>query len=340
MRSRVKNAVASVLGPVARLMTARRARILMYHRFGVAGDFRRTDVELFEQQIRYLVEHFNPRRLNDVVNQMRAGEPLEERTVVITVDEAYGDFLEHAYPVLKRYGVPATLYVVSEFANGRLWLWFDAIHWLVHAAASGRYEVQLGGHQVAAELTSAQSRNALWSLVAAHCGRQLPGEQSATLEALQRSLHIELPKRPSADYAAMTWEEIRSLDSNLVEIGAHTCTHPILALCTVEEQRKEISGCRHAIAEKTGVAPVAFCYPNGLPDDFTAETAAIVRECGFASAVMACGGTIDGSADLYRLERVGVPGNMSQFRNCANGLWELRSSLGRDGPRDYGESYG
>ena len=249
IRSRVKNAVASVLGPVARHMTGRRARILMYHRFGVAGDFRRTGVDLFEQQIRYLVEHFNPRRLNDVVNRIRAGEPLDERTVVLTVDEAYGDFLKHAYPVLERFEVPTTLYVVSEFANGKLWLWFDAIHWLVRAAAPGRYTIQLGGHRVAAELTTAESRNALWSLVADHCGRQLPGEQSATLEDLQRSLNVGLPTRPSADYAAMTWEEIRSLDSDLVEIGAHTCTHPILARCTIEEQRMEIADCRRAIGE-------------------------------------------------------------------------------------------
>ncbi len=126
----------------------------------------------------------------------------------------------------------------------------------------------------------------------------------------------------------MSWDDVRRLDSALIEVGAHTKSHPILATCTGEQQRIEIAECKQTIEAQLGAQVNAFCYPNGQPDDFTDETVRIVREAGFTSAVMACGGMLDpGPADLLRLRRVAAPDDVPMFRNCVNGLWELRSAI-------------
>lgn len=326
---RLKRGLAWALGPLARTLTGRRARILMYHRFAEVGTPRHTGSAQFDEHLRYIAAHFKPARLADVVARLRAGEPLDDRTVVITVDDGYADFYEHAYPALRRHGIPATVYVVSEFISGRQWLWFDAIRWLVYAAPAGRCRMTFDGLTIESNLDSDAQREALWSRFAGHCVTLPPARQWELIGQLQDGLQTALPERPPAEFGGMTWEQVRSLDPALVEVGAHTRTHPILSLCSVEEQREEIAGCKQAIEDRTGRSVSAFCYPNGMPDDFTDDTVRIVRECGFSSAVMACGGMLAAAPDPYRLERVGAPSDVSQFRHCIDGLWEIKRALAR-----------
>jgi peptidoglycan/xylan/chitin deacetylase (PgdA/CDA1 family) len=68
--------------------------------------------------LRFLRRHFNILPLRELVSHLRSGSTLDPRTVVLTVDDAYADFGEHAYPVFREHGIPVTIYVVSEFAGG------------------------------------------------------------------------------------------------------------------------------------------------------------------------------------------------------------------------------
>jgi peptidoglycan/xylan/chitin deacetylase (PgdA/CDA1 family) len=127
----------------------------------------------------------------------------------------------------------------------------------------------------------------------------------------------------------MTWQQARNLDPALIEVGAHTCNHAILSRCSTEQQRQEIGDCKRQIEEKTCRYVEAFCYPNGMPEDYTDETVAVVRNTGFKSAVLAHGGMSSARSDPFRLERLGAPSDLQLFRNSVNGLWHLRNSMRR-----------
>jgi len=248
--------------------------------------------------------------------------------VVVTVDDGYRDFFEFAYPVLLKYEIPCTVYLVSDFVSQKVWLWFDALHWLVHSTRRSQVRVQIDGHTIESKTVSDEDRHGLWLRLTACCTALAPSKQAMAIADLQSQLEIALPAKPTQDYAAMSWDEVRRLDSALIEVGAQTKSHPILATCTGEQQHLEIAECKRAIEAELGARVDAFCYPNGQPDDFTDETVRIVREAGFSSAVMACGGMLDpGPVDLLRLRRVAAPDDVPMFRNCVNGLWELRSAI-------------
>jgi peptidoglycan/xylan/chitin deacetylase (PgdA/CDA1 family) len=323
---KAKRRLTRLLGPLARDLTARRARVLMYHRFCGHDHCRRTSAATFEQQVAYLARNFRPRRLADVVARLRAREPLEDRTVVITVDDGYADFLEFAYPILTNYEVPATVYLVSEFTGQGHWLWFDAVEWLTQRAPAGAYALEMTGEVLEAELSAAESRVRLSRQLFDRCLKLPPAEIRATLKALQAQLNVKLPASPPPEHAAMSWDQVRSLDPALIDIGSHTRTHPLLALCEADEQIAEIEGSKVDIERQIGRKVEAFAYPNGQRGDFSAATTSIVRECGFSSAAIAYGGMVRADGNPFALSRLGAPVDMHLFRNCVNGLWELRAS--------------
>ncbi len=143
-----KNLTAGALSPFVRALTASRGRILMFHRFASGPVSRRLPREVFEEQIRYLADHFKPSALRDVIRRFQDGEALDPGTVVVTVDDGYRDFFEFAYPVLLKYEIPCTVYLVSDFVSQKVWLWFDALHWLVHSTRRSHVRVQIDGHTI------------------------------------------------------------------------------------------------------------------------------------------------------------------------------------------------
>ena len=321
----LKQAATRVLGPIARRITAARSRVLMYHRFGEAGERgRRLATDEFVQHLEFIRTNFRPARLADLVSRITNGEPLEPRTVVVTVDDGYADFADHAVPLLAHYEIPATIYLVSRFVGQEMWLWFDAAHWLTRMASAGDYEIKAGGLSLNASLRSETDRDSLWLLVADRCLALGPEEQDGAIAQLQIDLNLALPPRPTTEYAAMTWQQVERLDPGLIEIGAHTRSHVILSRCSSARQTQEIDGCKRDIERMTRRPVHAFCYPNGMPLDYDDWSVDQVRNLGFTSAVLAAGGFSDKTSDPFRLERFGAPHDIQLFKNAIDGLWHLR----------------
>lgn len=319
-----KGLLRPFLWPVARWLTRRGVRILMYHRFGPRGTFRRVDPAVFDRQLAYLRRHFVPGRLSDVVARLRSGLPIEPRTVVVTVDDGYGDFAEYAYPLLERYRVPATLFLVSEFVEQRIWLWFDVIHYLLHTTAFERVGVELPGGRVELDLSTIDARNASWERVADACLPLSSEHRAEVLAHVGQAVGVRLPSVPSGAYAALTWDQIRAMDPELIEYGAQTRTHPILAYCSDGELLDEIAGCKAHLEARLSRPVTSFCYPNGSARDYDFRAVAAVRDAGFVAAVTADGFLVWPGADLYRLPRLPTSGDEGHFRSAVNGLDGLR----------------
>ena len=103
-------------GHAAHSLAADHATILMYHRFG-EDRYPSTNVRLeqFEEHLEILASgdyHVLP--LDDIVESLQTGTPLPDRTVAITIDDAYLSVYEEAFPRLKARDFPATLFVATR----------------------------------------------------------------------------------------------------------------------------------------------------------------------------------------------------------------------------------
>src|SRR5215218_9018108 len=97
----------------------------------------------FERQMRWLARTGRAVGLDDVLRGRDGEGPPARDAVLVTFDDAYRDFAEHAWPVLRRLRIPVVLFVPTAFpASGRAFWWerlFAAID-----AARGEVDTPLG----------------------------------------------------------------------------------------------------------------------------------------------------------------------------------------------------
>jgi peptidoglycan/xylan/chitin deacetylase (PgdA/CDA1 family) len=125
----------------------------------------------------------------------------------------------------------------------------------------------------------------------------------------------------------MDWHSLRDLDPDLVEIGAHSRTHPILAHCSTERVREEIAGSKAAIERELGRTVRTFGYPNGTPADVDARCFDAVRAAGYESAVLSRGALIRRGMDPHALPRMSAFGTWDFFVGEVSGFSHLVPAL-------------
>jgi peptidoglycan/xylan/chitin deacetylase (PgdA/CDA1 family) len=96
--------------------------------------------ETFAAQLDYLARNdYQVVRLSDLSGFLAGRQPLPRRAVVITMDDGYASVYEHAFPLLKKHGFPATVFVYTDFVGAK-----DALSWeqMAEMKASGLVDIE------------------------------------------------------------------------------------------------------------------------------------------------------------------------------------------------------
>lgn len=300
-----------------RIFNRNSARILMYHRFP-------KEMEPLRQQCRHLLRHYQPISLGTFTQILHDGKSLPPNSLVITVDDGYRDFYLYGYPVFREFGIPTTVFLVSDFLDRKLWLWWDRIAYAFRNSQvatislewpngeSKLYQLQDANDRLSAAQSIAQALISLDNM-----------DRLRILESIPELLQVQSPPLPPADYESLTWAEAREMASNGVELGGHTRTHPILSRITdASTLTDEIQGCKSRIEEEIENPVIHFCYPNGSTADFNEQTIEIVKQCGFLSAVTTERGMNSAQSNPFLLRRTGVEpyGDSPYFRELLAGV--------------------
>jgi peptidoglycan/xylan/chitin deacetylase (PgdA/CDA1 family) len=270
----------------------------MYHNFPAKPDA----TVSFDDQCRHLSERYTPLSMSAVALALKDGR-LPPNAVAVTVDDGYRDFYLTAWPVLRRYRIPATVYLMTDFLDGCTWPWWNQLQFAFEK--TGLKSITLDGAGVL-PLGSREERLQSYYQVSEYL-KTIPNQARLRFMAdLPRCLETEIPVTPPQGLEPMSWSEVREMAAGGVEFGAHTKSHPILSCVETEaELREEIRGSKARVAEELGREPVHFCYPNGRPSDIRHRARAIVEECGFTTAVTAEVGLNEPRIDRLLLRRIG-----------------------------------
>ena len=250
--------------------------------------------------------------LDEVPDRLRM--PGSRRFACVTFDDGYRDVLEWAFPVLKRHGVPFTIFVTSDFADGRGHLWWRTIE---HAISHNEH--------VAIEIDGAARSFACQTTAEKYAAfRALGAELSALRSELKlRGAMNKLADRAGFDAQAhcaescLGWTELAELAADpLVTIGAHTVTHAKLRTLGPVAARWEIEAGAGCIEAALGVRPAHFAYPFGDASAAGSREFALASDLGFTTAVTTRPGVLSDQMGngLMCLPRISLNGEFQRLR--------------------------
>jgi peptidoglycan/xylan/chitin deacetylase (PgdA/CDA1 family) len=258
-------------------------RVLTYHRVLPLPGRRDSDPSLnsatpveFDRQMSHLAKHYRPVSAGDVLEALATQRDLPDRAVIVTFDDAYRDFADVAWPIMRRYRVPATLFVPTAFPDQpERGFWWDQLYCtLARATVAALHVPALGS----LSLRTVEERRESTRTVQRYM-KSIPHSEVAP--AADR-IHRQLGAGPLLPPDVLGWDELRALARDGVTLAAHTRTHPALDQLPIEEARAEIEGSREDMRREIGSTLPIFAYPFGAHSDAVVDA---VKQAGFQAAL-------------------------------------------------------
>jgi peptidoglycan/xylan/chitin deacetylase (PgdA/CDA1 family) len=270
-----------------RPLRPRAATVFCFHRFadpGLGNDGH--DLAALRRNLAFLRRHrLHVVPLADLVATLEAGEEPRPGTVVLTIDDGYVDFATAAAPIFAEFDCPTTVFLVSGFLDGTLWLWWDRIEYMFVETTRTSVAMEIDGRRWQAKWSTHAERRMEAARVSAALESVSDESRQQAIAEMAKQLDVTPPARPPARFAAMSWDDARRLERVGVSYGPHTVTHPILARVNDGDAASQIRDSWAHVRERTTAAVPVFCYPNGSVPTFGARELRLIRDGGLRAAV-------------------------------------------------------
>jgi peptidoglycan/xylan/chitin deacetylase (PgdA/CDA1 family) len=301
-RWHVKAALASTIsrahdyGFAAALARGRkRPLVLGYHR--VVDDFAGvastemgsmlTSAAMFERHLDCVGRHFRFVSLDEIGAHILSGEPFDQPVAAITFDDGYHDNYEHAFPILKRKGIPAAVFVVTDLVGRPFWQVHDKLYHLIAKAFATWDDPrrELSGLMRAlglptAPITRDTTRTPLLTVSAL-----LPGLPMTSVRNLMDGLEATVGNGFYNIPPTLDWSELETMRRAGFTIGSHTKRHVSLPAESPDVIADELQGSRQALEARLGQPVAHFAYPGG---QFNTAVVEAVARAGYQFAYTAC----------------------------------------------------
>lgn len=296
--------------------------VLMYHRILPREDERIQYIqpgmyvskETFAQHLKILKSRFDVVALGEWLANPNsvAGS---RKCCAITFDDGWYDNYEHAFPLLHKENLPATIFSVTNYIGSYDCFWPE------------RLAAYLWNHGKTLQKSVVESEEFAWirsmntdvdfscSLGRDSIDKIITTAKSATeqfiYEHLDR-LEYKYPQEDTRKRELMTWDNLREMHSGgLISIGSHTVNHTRLnAAADTAVVEYELTESQRVLEKEIGQKVDLFCYPNG---DFTPAAEQLVKKY-YRAACTTVRGWHAGNADRYRIKRIGMHEDISNTK--------------------------
>jgi peptidoglycan/xylan/chitin deacetylase (PgdA/CDA1 family) len=338
LRKTITNFTSDVLTsrPVSAVMQPLRSQcipVFMLHRMedakrGVNGH----SALLLESALQFIKDNdYTPISINSLVDALLTGASLPKRAVAFTLDDGFYDQAEYAFPLFERFQVPATIFMVTNMMDFGAWSWDFRLDYIITQTNMQSVSIILDDTPFSAELKTPKMKRMFIRKVRYYLKAKPESIAYQAVNHLADQLRIVINEKAPETYQAIQWSQARALESEYIQFGPHTCSHPILTRLSGEDSRHEIEFSWQRIkTELSNPCPV-FCYPTGRPKlDFGEREKKIVSNLGLKAALSTESGYVENTLnknDLFSLKRFSFPDNLAHFKQYCSWIERAKDKL-------------
>ena len=221
--------------------------------------------EIFEKQIETIKQNANPVSIIEIFKGIKNGI-IPKYAVGLTFDDGFQNNYSVAFPILKHYNFPATIFLTTDFIGNNSLLHPEYIAYLI-----------LKNNSVKINKSNFKNRNkdnnlrALYKNNLALLNTMYNEERINFLSKIEKDLEVSVDENDELYdcWKPLNWKEVNEMNSSsLIEFGAHTCSHPDLNSIPNQIAEKEIKNSIETIKSKLGKCRL-FAIPYGGNKNFS-----------------------------------------------------------------------
>lgn len=279
--------------------------ILTYHGIFPDGeDFFSLDYHMkrseFFVQMKHLVESgYRCVTLGELVDNLGSG-CIQKKTVAITFDDGFYNNYSQAYPILKQFGIPATIFVATGYVGSGRLNWPELNLLLVKLCKSDCLHVGEKAYSVCSDEDRARVYNQIEEFRKSMESEQFELRFDRLLVEAGLSREEVLESKHAKALSYLEWGHIQEMaSSGLIEIGSHSVLHRRLNRLAIEDARWEMQHSAQEIKDHVGVCRY-FAYPYG---DYSGIHENMAQELGYSAVFTATQAGVIKRSSVYRMPR-------------------------------------
>jgi peptidoglycan/xylan/chitin deacetylase (PgdA/CDA1 family)/glycosyltransferase involved in cell wall biosynthesis len=311
--------------PLLRFVNRTRLTVLLYHSVTNRTSSAHLDdlhvpARTFRKQMAWLRRKYTPVSLEQVVAALDNQRPLPRRPLLVTFDDAYRNNWQVAWPILKEFGIPMTLFVPTDFVEKQVSYWADDLDSLLSSTAT--LCVPWRGDVL--WLWTAREREESFKILSDDLKTYTPEDRDRALGELRYQLGSK--SRDASDVEPrLTWEELREFSKQEgVSIGSHGVSHSTLPDLPPENVKFELEESKRKLESQLGIKATAFAYSGGA---WSIDVRNLTELAGYNCAFTGHPGTNGREVNRFLLNRIGINAtdSSSEFVSAVSSFSRLRS---------------
>ena len=304
--------------------------ILMYHR--ILPSHQVADMliqpgmyvtdDTFDMQLNFLNSYCDIISFAEFLQRYSANQwDHNKRYCILTFDDGWKDNYTYAYPLIKKYHMPATIFLTTSYIGSARQFWPEELAFLFNKLnlnelpsdqqsklfrKSEELKIKRSHILSFVNTPSLEKRRETMHIII----ERFKDNTEETIQTFIETLRdITRQHMPGDNHAFLGWKEIEEMSGNKITFGSHCVSHRILTRLSPVAIDEEVTISFETLkARKVNLLPV-LSYPNG---NYNQDIIKHTRNAGYQAAVTTQAGWVDPHEDdLFSLERINIHNDIS-----------------------------
>lgn len=299
------------------------------------------DTETIKRFLDFLQEHrYRVLTVDQIIEELAQGNSgALTNTVAFTFDGGFADQAQLVRDAFLPFGFPATMFVATDFIDGKDWLWDTKIKWICFNAVNASVRILIYGKTIDLQLHDKENRHKSDKVLRNVLKYLPPAKLNATLNILAEQAGVTIPVVPPEEHRPISWNEARELERHGINFGSHSVSHYVFSSLNWQEAEYQIEISAQRIRAELEKPSEIFCYPVGDRRDFTGREMLLLPKHGYKAAVTMNPGVFEiknhrehKNIERFEYNRIALPDNLQDFVQYATWIERTKDTLRRLNP--------